>query len=836
MTDKTTSQSPAKPQSPHTQSDVPVQQTASQNTQQQPKYYNYPSPQQGAMHSYYQPMMYYGYMPGQVPMQVPVGHTVPAANSPAAATNTSAPPAAQQAKKADQDDAKRAFREAIAKRAAEKKAKADAAAGIVTPVAQEQPKEEPNPVAVVTPVVVEEKEEQLKKEAIIEEPKKEDDDEVSTEKSIDTVSPSTATETPITIETTESVISQEVEGVAEDVLKADTENVEEAENIEAGEAAEGEAEEEQEETPKIEGPTLSEFLARLNNAKPVESVYKFEYPEGTTLPAERLATRKKRSYDPMFLTQFAGPCCFFVDKEYMATHPGITAIINSKESARSNSKGSRGGSNKNGSIRQGTIRGEYERSSRNGSKRRQPSKRGGRESSKRDKPKKEEVIMKIDGTPMVKLKPEEVVPLEKSKSRWVPKSQKKVEKEVKYAPDGVTVILDDDDIQKKVKSLLNKMTLDNLDVIGDELLELANQSLWEDDKNALNRVIEYTFAKAFDEPHWSAMYAKWTQKLLKEVNEDIGLELQSATGEISSIKGPNLVYRIIMKTCQVEFEKGWSNSLPTNEDGSPLEIEMMSDEYYEIAKAKRRGLGLVRFIGELYKLNILREQILTSSLKKLMTGEAKSNGDDYLPEDDTLETILQLLLTAGPRLTKSQPSVAANVFGRIENYTNNEKLGARIRFKFLDLLDSYKVGWSDGKGIDGPKTIKEIHAAVEQKRDSDKRDNSKRGGQRNESRNGSRWGTSDVGKMGQIRSSGNSELGPRKGSNNLHNLRRGVQDDGFTSVGGRSKSTRGGSPSQAAPTTSTTTTSQTPSAGNEEGESRQNSRNMFSQLMDHEDE
>jgi hypothetical protein len=33
----------------------------------------------------------------------------------------------------------------------------------------------------------------------------------------------------------------------------------------------------------------------------------------------------------------------------------------------------------------------------------------------------------------------------------------------------------------------------------------------------------------------------------------------------------------------------------------------MSDEYYIAAAAKRRGLGLVKFIGELYKLGMLTE-------------------------------------------------------------------------------------------------------------------------------------------------------------------------------------------------------------------------------------
>jgi hypothetical protein len=40
------------------------------------------------------------------------------------------------------------------------------------------------------------------------------------------------------------------------------------------------------------------------------------------------------------------------------------------------------------------------------------------------------------------------------------------------------------------------------------------------------------------------------------------------------------------------------------------EAELYSDEYFAAQKAKRRGLGLIQFIGELYKLQMLTERIM----------------------------------------------------------------------------------------------------------------------------------------------------------------------------------------------------------------------------------
>ena len=55
--------------------------------------------------------------------------------------------------------------------------------------------------------------------------------------------------------------------------------------------------------------------------------------------------------------------------------------------------------------------------------------------------------------------------------------------------------------------------------------------------------------------------------------------------------------------------------LPPDENATGKEAELLSDAYYTAAKAKRQGLGLVQFIGELFKLNMLIEKIMYSLMK-----------------------------------------------------------------------------------------------------------------------------------------------------------------------------------------------------------------------------
>ena len=217
-------------------------------------------------------------------------------------------------------------------------------------------------------------------------------------------------------------------------------------------------------------------------------------------------------------------------------------------------------------------------------------------------------------------------------SRWVPKSKvKKTEK--KFAPDGVTELLDKEEVERKMKSLLNKLTLEKFDPISSEILTIAEQSKWETTGETLSLVIEQIFLKACDEPHWSSMYAQLCGKVVKELNPDIIDENNEGK------KGPMLVLHYLVDRCHTEFQKGWTDKLPTNEDGSPLEPEMMSDEYYQAASAKRRGLGLVRFIGYLYRLNLLTGKMMFECFRRLM----KDLTDN--PSEDILESVVELLTT-----------------------------------------------------------------------------------------------------------------------------------------------------------------------------------------------
>lgn len=522
---------------------------------------------------------------------------------------------------------------------------------------------------------------------------------------------------------------------------------------------------------------LSMYFSRLEKAKPIEDPFSFSYPYPLAGVDPRWkAGEKKYRYDPQFLLQFREVVQYPIDDAWKEKLEGL-GIVAGK---RSSSGSQRMNSNKFGNQMQGRFGsmsgrpGQFDgrQNSRSGSKRRGGSNAGGprdkslrnRNQSKRGKDSRD----REDDKPA-----EEVKPLVPSANRWVPRSRVKKD-EVKTAPDG-SIMLDEEDVERKTKSALNKLTLEMFEPITEELLTIAKQSRWEEDAKTIKQVISLTFAKACDEPYWSTVYAQFCAKMLKEISDDIkDVNTLTKTGEPAT--GGDLARRILLATCQSEYEKGWVDKLPTNPDGTPLEPEMMSDEYYAMAAAKRRGLGLVKFIGNLYILNMLNDQVILHCLRD----QSKNVVD---PSEDALENLAQLIKTVGPRFETSDRNKAAlnMIYDNIQQILDNCKISSRIRFMLMDLQDLRKSNWKSIKSEAGPKTIKEIHNEAELKRIEDSRALAEK---RRQNKSGYNSGNYNSGDSRSNSTRGGSSWGNRK------EPRAPTKDSrGFTSVS-RSQSNR----------------------------------------------
>jgi len=216
--------------------------------------------------------------------------------------------------------------------------------------------------------------------------------------------------------------------------------------------------------------------------------------------------------------------------------------------------------------------------------------------------------------------------------------------------------------------------------------------------------MELVFEKALDEPVFSQAYANMCKELClkKVVKED--------SSEIVDFR------LLLVRRCQKEFEKdylsdeerkSYSDKMAAAE--SEEEEKKIREEFQQLElKLRRRSLGNIRFIAELYKLNLIFGRILYNIIKKLLM---------YVDEE-SMECLCRLLTTCGSALeaeinkmsesTRSQYQLDT-FFDQIKEIIDQKKTSSRIRFLLQDVVDLKNNKWVSRHKEAGPKTIEQIH-------------------------------------------------------------------------------------------------------------------------------
>ncbi|KAG8901878.1 hypothetical protein FRB99_005018, partial [Tulasnella sp. 403] len=308
---------------------------------------------------------------------------------------------------------------------------------------------------------------------------------------------------------------------------------------------------------------------------------------------------------------------------------------------------------------------------------------------------------------------EPVVPLQATENRWTPSMFNR----------GKTQSTDDMAfVERKVKALLNKLTLEKFDSISDQIIEWANKSEHEKNGQTLILVIKLVFEKATDEATWSEMYARLCRKMMETISPNVQDEgIRNAEGK--PIVGGQLFRKYLLNRCQEDFERGWSAkestqaaaALKAADDRAAAEahaasgakedeIVLYSEEYYAALKAKRQGLGLVKFIGELFKLQMLTERIMHECIKKLL-----SKIDS--PEEEEIESLCKLLTTVGQSLDTAKARNHMDIyFQRMEQLSVNQALSSRVRYMLLDVIELRGRKWQPrATTAAAPTTLAQVH-------------------------------------------------------------------------------------------------------------------------------
>lgn len=252
------------------------------------------------------------------------------------------------------------------------------------------------------------------------------------------------------------------------------------------------------------------------------------------------------------------------------------------------------------------------------------------------------------------------------------------------------------DLFRRVRSILNKLTPQMFQQLMKQVTQLAI-----DTEERLKGVIDLIFEKAISEPNFSVAYANMCRCLMA---------LKVPTTEKPTV---TVNFRkLLLNRCQKEFEKDkdddevFEKKQKEMDEAATAEERGRLKEELEEARdiARRRSLGNIKFIGELFKLKMLTEAIMHDCVVKLLKNH----------DEESLECLCRLLTTIGKDLDfeKAKPRMD-QYFQQMDKIIKEKKTSSRIRFMLQDVLDLRRNNWVPRRGDQGPKTIDQIHKEAE---------------------------------------------------------------------------------------------------------------------------
>lgn len=278
---------------------------------------------------------------------------------------------------------------------------------------------------------------------------------------------------------------------------------------------------------------------------------------------------------------------------------------------------------------------------------------------------------------------------------------------------------------RDVKAILNKVTPQTYDKLLKQLEELELTS-----DQRLEGMITIIFGKAVDEPSFCSLYANickhFQRKQVTVPNKD---------GQMTT----HMFRQILLTRCQKEFENDYRQEIEYEK--RQKEVEEIADEKAQkeasekleedLGKAKRKKLGNIYFIGELFKLQMLTDTIMYDCIEYLLRDKS---------DEESLECLCRLLRTIGQALDAKASEKASNKsnlekqYRELETIVQQRQTSARMRFMIQDLLEQRRASWVARHAEIKPVKIDEIHQEARAKREQEERDQERERQQRRENR------------------------------------------------------------------------------------------------------
>ncbi|BET00306.1 Eukaryotic translation initiation factor 4 gamma [Nesidiocoris tenuis] len=251
-----------------------------------------------------------------------------------------------------------------------------------------------------------------------------------------------------------------------------------------------------------------------------------------------------------------------------------------------------------------------------------------------------------------------------------------------------------DKFKKKVRGILNKLTPQKFDRLLGQILDIPIEST-----HYLTEMVHLVFEKAVDEPSFSKAYADLCKHL-----QSRSVEQTSNTTQAGNFR------KILLTKCQEDFEKNKQEELDivvrqkqideTTDLEKKKELKLLLEE--DERKIRRKSVGLVRFIGELYKLKMLTKNIMHNCISQLLEQVA----------EEPLECLCKLLTTIGKELeAESGVKMFDDYFTQMQKLAQKSpksEVSSRIRFMLQDVIELRHRDWTPRREENNPRTFDQI--------------------------------------------------------------------------------------------------------------------------------
>eukprot|EP00903_Cladosiphon_okamuranus_P012976 g12110.t1 len=363
-------------------------------------------------------------------------------------------------------------------------------------------------------------------------------------------------------------------------------------------------------------------------------------------------------------------------------------------------------------------------------------------------------------------------------TRWKPKS---LDAKIKGGgEDDGSGKLSTEQVLMKANAILNKMTLEKFNKLSLSFMDVGLR-----DPEVVTGVIDMIVDKAQMEPHFSSMYADLCERIARTPIPGLG---EAAVGKDSS-KGSRKFRKMLLLKVQEEFEKDWQGLFAAVQNDSNLADDEKEEKEFGL---KKKYTGHMRFVGELYKVELLKERHVHAAIHDMF-----GNADE--PDEERLECMVKLLQTCGNKLDQTgSPDTVKDMkrlFKRIGKVSDGRQVSSRIRFMLRDLIELRKNHWVPRREEEKAKTMQELHNDIAKEEESKNRASGRGGSSRqvgSSSSSSIRPGSGDArvsgGSRGESTSTGSRPTG-------LAVATKAKDDDGWETVpkkGGGGKGGGGG--------------------------------------------